>query len=134
MRVVIDTNILLVSISRKSPYNWIFQELFAGAFTLCVSTEILNEYAEVIERHMGAPVADAVLKALLELPKLEKTEIYFRWNLLKDPDDNKFSDCAINSGANFLITHDNDFNPLSKVEFPRVHTISAAVFKEKLLG
>jgi putative PIN family toxin of toxin-antitoxin system len=134
LRVVIDTNILLVSISRKSPYNWIFQELFAGTFTMCVSTEILNEYAEIIERHMGPAVADATLKALLELPNLDKTEVFFRWNLLNDPDDNKFSDCAINSGADYLISHDKDFMPLSKVEFPKISLLTALEFKEKLMG
>lgn len=34
MKVVIDTNILLVSISRRSPFHWIFQRLLDGGYPL----------------------------------------------------------------------------------------------------
>jgi predicted nucleic acid-binding protein len=53
MRAVLDTNIFLVSISRKSSYHWIFREFMAGRYTLCVSNEIVFEYEEIIAQHMG---------------------------------------------------------------------------------
>ena len=53
MRVVIDTNLVLTCISRKSHLHWIFQKLIDGEFEICVTTEILNEYAEILERHMS---------------------------------------------------------------------------------
>ena len=77
MKVVLDTNVLLVSISRRSPFNWMFQQLIAGRYRLCVTTEILSEYSEIIEFHMGKEVADAVLKAMLELPNMERIEVYY---------------------------------------------------------
>ena len=46
MKVVIDTNILLVSISRRSPFHWIFQQLIDGKYIICITTEILSESAE----------------------------------------------------------------------------------------
>ena len=85
MRVVVDTNIILVAVSRRSPYNWVFQKLKNGEFKLCVSTEILAEYAEVIERHMGAEVSQVVLQAITELPNVEKVEVFYRWQLVRDP-------------------------------------------------
>jgi|SRR5690606_37062344 len=129
MKVVIDTNILLVSISRRSPFNWIFQQLIAGKYILCLTTEILSEYAEKIEEHMGKAVAEAALKAILELPNIEKIEIYYKWNLIKDSDDNKFSDCTIAAGAKYLVTQDKDFKVLKDVEFPKIEIISAEEFK-----
>lgn len=132
MKVVIDTNILLVSISRRSSFHWIFESLLEGKYTLCITTEILSEYAEVIERNMGPMASEAVLKAILELPNVEKVEIYFRWLLLKDFDDNKFSDCAIAAGATYLVTHDKGFAALHKIDFPLVHVISADEFKQLL--
>lgn len=41
-RVVIDTNVLLVSISERSRLHWIFESLVEKAFELCVSTDILD--------------------------------------------------------------------------------------------
>ncbi|MEX2567788.1 MAG: putative toxin-antitoxin system toxin component, PIN family [Cyclobacteriaceae bacterium] len=69
----------------------------------------------------------------MELPNVEKIEIYFKWNLIKDMDDNKFIDCAVAAGANYLVTQDKDFNILEKTEFPKIKSISMAGFKRKLL-
>ncbi|MCB9352649.1 MAG: hypothetical protein H6573_34965 [Lewinellaceae bacterium] len=77
MKVVIDTNILLVSISRRSPFHWIFQRLLDGDYILCITTDILSEYEEKIEEHMGQAAAEATLKAILELPNVKRTEVYF---------------------------------------------------------
>lgn len=48
MRIVLDTNILLVSIPKKSPYRIIFDSLIEKKFTLIISNDILSEYAEII--------------------------------------------------------------------------------------
>ena len=50
MRVVLDTNVLLISIPTKSPYRIIFDSLISGKFTLIISNEILLEYWEIISR------------------------------------------------------------------------------------
>jgi predicted nucleic acid-binding protein len=41
MRVVIDTNLLLASISPKSSSNWLYKAIFSGQFTLCVTTDMI---------------------------------------------------------------------------------------------
>jgi predicted nucleic acid-binding protein len=81
---------------------------------------------------MGKELADATLKLLMELENVERVSIYFRWNLIKDADDNKFTDCALARGANYLVTHDTDFNVLKKLGFPKVPVITAAEFKDVL--
>ena len=81
---------------------------------------------------MGKELADATLKLLMELENVERVSIYFRWNLIKDADDNKFTDCALACGANYLVTHDTDFNVLKKSGFPKVPVITAAEFKDVL--
>ncbi len=45
-RVILDTNVLLVSISSRSRFHWIFKDLLAGRFDLLISNEILSEYEE----------------------------------------------------------------------------------------
>ncbi len=100
---------------------------------LCVTTEILAEYAEIIERHMGVGASENVLGALENLPNVEFVTTYFRFNLMRDEDDNKFVDCAVASNASFIVSHDRDFKVLEKVDFPKVKVIDTDTFK-KVLG
>ncbi|MEZ4884564.1 MAG: putative toxin-antitoxin system toxin component, PIN family [Chitinophagales bacterium] len=133
MRVVIDTNILLVSISQKSAYRWVFDNFLEEKYTLCVTTEILMEYEEILSRHMGEQVASVILQIIENAPNVELITRYFKWNLITvDPDDNKFVDCAIAAGAKYLVTHDKHFDILSNVDFPKVDVIAAEEFKEIL--
>ncbi len=53
MKIVLDTNILLVSFSGKSSLHWVWKSLLANQFTLCVTTDILLEYEEIIGRYLG---------------------------------------------------------------------------------
>ncbi len=129
-KIVLDTNVLLVSISEKSSLHWVFKGLLNGDFYLCVTTEILAEYEEVIERHMGHKVAEAVLAVLENLPNIEYITSYYKFNLLKDPDDNKFVDCAISGNADFIISHDKDFNILKDIDFPKVKVLTTDNFKK----
>lgn len=64
-KIVLDTNVLLVSISSKSEMHWIFQKLLQEEFELVVSNEILLEYEEVISRKYSVEVATAVIRTLL---------------------------------------------------------------------
>ena len=63
LKIVLDTNILLVSISSKSLYHWIFKKLLNGEFDLYVTTEILMEYEEIIASKYNENVAKDVLRA-----------------------------------------------------------------------
>ena len=133
-KVVIDTNVFLVSISSKSKYHWIFEALLNEEFFLCVTTEILDEYAEIIEQKMGYEAGETAMALILSLPNVIFINSFFRFNLLKDPDDNKFVDCAIAANADFLLTHDSDFNILKSIEFPKVKVIDTNQFRIELFN
>ncbi|MCO6490062.1 MAG: putative toxin-antitoxin system toxin component, PIN family [Phaeodactylibacter sp.] len=110
LRVVLDTNVLLVSISDRSRLHWIFKKLMDGEYEACVTTDILAEYAEIIDKHMGIEASESTMGVLANLPNVILTTNYFRFRLLKDEDDNKFADCAIAANADFIVSHDKDFN------------------------
>ncbi len=131
-RVVLDTNVLLVCISERSKVHWIFEQLIANKFYLCVTTEILNEYAEIIERYMGAKTSDEVLQAIINRKTLIRINTFFNFRLLRDEDDDKFVDCAIAANAHFIVSHDKDFNILKNIDFPKVHVIDTEEFKREL--
>ncbi|MBQ2339897.1 MAG: PIN domain-containing protein, partial [Bacteroidaceae bacterium] len=46
-RIVLDTNCLLVSISKYGEAYPVWRAFLEGRYTLCVSTEILEEYEEI---------------------------------------------------------------------------------------
>ncbi len=86
MKVVIDTNVLLVSISNRSPWHPIFLALLQGNFSICVTTDILNEYAEIIEEQMGAVASKQTMEIIESLPNLDEIKKYYFWRLIKkDP-------------------------------------------------
>ena len=126
MRIVLDTNILLVSISSQSEYRWIFDSMLDEDYTLCVTTDILIEYEEILSKHMGQELASTVLQLIENAPNVVFINRYFSWNLITaDPDDNKFVDCAVAGNAKYVVTHDKHFKVLETVSFPKVKAISA---------
>lgn len=133
LRVVIDTNVLLVAISSKSKYHWIFKNLLNGSYELYISNEILMEYEEIISSKFNSEVAQDVLRALLMLPNVLQTTIYYKWNLIsEDPDDNKFVDCAVSANVDYLVSNDNHFSILESIDFPKISIIKAKEFKDVL--
>lgn len=129
MKVVLDTNSLLVTIGRKSKYRPIFDALLKGDFVLLISNDILLEYFEIISKKTNEVVAKNTIDFLLRSPNVIKVEVFFKWSLIvKDFDDNKFVDCALNGQADFLVSDDKHFNTLKKIKFPAVKTIKTSEF------
>lgn len=133
MRVVIDTNVLLISIPKNSPYRPIYQSLLDGEYTLIINNEILSEYIEILSRYTSPNVANNIAKLLLNLPNVERQEVYFNWKLIQaDPDDNKFVDCALAGNAKYLVTEDKHYRILQTIDFPKITLIDADDFLQML--
>ena len=133
MRIVLDTNVLLVSFSSKSAFRWVFDAFLNEEITLCVTTDILAEYEEIIGKHMGPKIANTVLQIIENAPNIELITRFFKWNLITDdPDDNKFVDCAIAANAKYLVSNDKHFRALKNIDFPKVILLTVEEFKGKL--
>lgn len=132
-RLVLDTNVFLVSILPRHKYWWVFEGIIHQRYTLLVSNEILTEYLEKCIQKYGDSLSNEKLEFLLEFSNVELVTPYYRWELIpNDPDDNKFVDCAVAGQADFLVTHDKHFNILADIPFPKVKTIRLDTL-EKLL-
>lgn len=133
MRVVIDTNVLLVSISRKSRFHPIFKAILEGTVQLCISNSILEEYQEIIGNEWSPSVAENVSEVLLKSPFVLRFDPHYNWVLIiDDPDDDKFADCAVASSAYFLVTDDGHFKVLKDRVFPPINVISSEDFLDFL--
>jgi uncharacterized protein len=126
MKIVLDTNILLICVSSKSPFHWIWQSIINNRIQLILSNEIIHEYEEVLQRMGNVYFANAVLETILALPSTIFVVPHYKWNIIKeDPDDNKFVDAAVSGKAIYLVSHDRHFNILSKIQFPHVNVINS---------
>ena len=123
-RLVVDTNSLLQCISRRSRYHDLWLSLLDGRNTLCVSTEILEEYAEKLQQFTSNEFTEAALGVITNNPHTLFVTAYYHFNLISvDPDDNKFVDCAVAANAKFVVTDDGHFDLLKQIDFPKVNII-----------
>ena len=129
--IVLDTNCLLAILPSGSRYHSVWNDLKIGRICLCVSTEIMNEYEEILEQKVSAEFAAVVMKQLLGFPCLKRvTPTYFLHLIEADPDDNKFVDCAFCGEAELIVTNDSHFNILTTIPFPRLGIMKLQDFIE----
>jgi len=132
LRVVLDTNFLLNALSPRLTYRDILRKLTLGKYQLCITTEILLEYEEKITEFFSASTATLLLDALVMSSNILKTEVFFRFNVIADLDDNKFLDCAFASNAHFLVSDDKAFRVLKNLEFPKIEVLTIKEFSKIL--
>jgi putative PIN family toxin of toxin-antitoxin system len=134
MRIVLDTNCLLVSVQEYSEYFWLWQSFCDKKIALCYTDEILNEYQEVLSHYYSGAMGKNVIDAILNAPHAEPITIYYKWQLISaDHDDDKFADCAISANANYIVTNDKHFNILKEIDFPKVNIVDIDAFKRIIL-
>lgn len=110
-RIVLDTNCLLMSIPRMSPYHQILLDFLAGKYLLCISNEVVLEYEEILTRKVGSLVANNIINAILASSNTIFINPQKRYQLIKsDPDDNKFVDCAISANAKYIVSQDHHYD------------------------
>ena len=132
--VVLDTNCLIQVLPTRSRYHKIWTDFLAGRYCLCVSNEILTEYEEILALHTSPEVAHNVVEAIARHPRTLYRESFFRFHLLSDvdKDDNKFVDCAITAGADYIVTDDAHFSHLKDIPFPKLTVLSLDEFNEEI--
>jgi putative PIN family toxin of toxin-antitoxin system len=132
VKLVLDTNILLVCLPEFSLWHWIIKAMLNNQFTLLLSNDIVLEYDEkLLERYPVAYTKD-LLDLFLKLDNIQLVEPAYKWNLIStDPDDNKFVDCAVAGNADCIVSNDRHFQGLKQVSFPRIQVLTLSEFEEQ---
>ena len=75
-----------------------------------------------------------MVNAIARHPQTIYRESYFRFHLLSDvdKDDDKFVDCAITAGADYIVTEDSHFDRLKQIPFPQLNVLTLDEFNETL--
>ena len=117
------------SLPSSSPYHKIWTDIINGNIQLCVNTEILNEYEEILSRKTTKEIGHSVVEAIARLSTTFYQDAYFHFGLITaDPDDNKFVDCAVAADAEFIVTNDKHFSILKNIPWPKLSVIEIKEF------
>lgn len=135
MNIVIDTNVLLQIIFPGYSNYKVWKDFINGKYTLYYTSEILYEYEEIITQFTESNTfAKYIINVILTSPYAKEVAVSFKFNLItKDPDDNKFVDCAIVANAHYIVTNDKHFDILKRIDFPKVDCLSLSAFKKLLV-
>ena len=134
MKIVLDSNVLISSIGRKSSLRPIWDAFVEGYYQIVISEDILKEYEEILLEHSAPGAAEIVMEIFIESPDVFTQKVYYNWNVISsDPDDNKFFDIAVAANVDYLITNDRHFDVVKTITFPKVNIISAEDFLKILL-
>jgi len=104
--VVLDTNVIVSAhLKEEGLERFVLDLALARKLQLFLSDEILEEYAGVLAR-ATFKLSPAKVAASLRLLEKAATMIYPQKKITaaKDPDDNKFLECAAEAQADYLVT------------------------------
>ena len=131
MKIVIDTSIFVASLwegkSREVVELW-----KKGEITLCVSKAILKEYLYIIPRFNMLKKEARELLSLFEARKnIEMISSSKKLRIIKeDPADNKFLECAVEAGAEYIISADKHLRDIEEYEGIKILS-SGSFIKDK---
>ncbi len=129
MRVVLDTNVVLQMLPRKSRYHPILQAFLNGSFEWIVTTDVFLEYIEILQQRASPQAVPLFEQMLFQAPEVADTQVYFFFNAIEpDPDDDKFVDAYPAGNGDFLVTWDKHFELLRDARFPKVQLINPDEF------
>lgn len=115
IRVVLDTNTLISALLFSGTASRLVPLWQSRRITVLVSKEILQEYLRVLA-YPKFQLGDHEIRALVEeelLPFAETIRVRRRLAVVRrDPEDDKFPECAVAGRAEYLVTGDRDLREL----------------------
>ena len=114
-KVVVDTNIFISAFGWGGKPLKIIELLEKGDLRNCTSEDIIRElFASVSYPKLGFPLVIQTEILEFALAYSDIYEINEFVEIVSDPEDNKFIECALASGAEFIITGDKSLLSIKK--------------------
>ena len=132
MKIVIDTNVVISGTFFGGYPGRVVEAVAENKIKACASASITEEYneivKEIIDRKQGKLKKDLLDLFIANLEIIEPTT---EVQVSRDPDDDKFIECAIDAKALFIVSGDQDLLDIGK--YNGVEIITAAEFCRKYL-
>lgn len=123
MRIVLDTSVLVAAArSRRGASFRLVSGLPAPDYRIALTVALYTEWQAVLTRAEHLPPGSTPDEALGFLRYLASIahlqDVYFLWRpFLRDPDDDMVVECAVASGARYIVTHNvADFRRVSELK------------------
>jgi len=133
MRVVLDTNTLISALLFSGTASHLVPLWQSGEITPLLSKAMLQEYLQVLT-YPKFRLSDQEIRELIEeevLPFVKTIEVRKRLTVVRrDPDDNKFLECAVTGGAKYLVTGDRDLLELGS--YRGISIVTAGEFLKRM--
>lgn len=132
MKIVIDTNVLISAVFFGGKPRIIIEAIVDGILNAVATTEIIEEYLEVIDEMISrkqGKLDKTIITPLIKKMKVIHPQTSIR--ISRDSDDDKFIECAVDAGAMYIISGDKDL--LDILEYQNVKIVTANEFCQKYL-
>ena len=133
MRIIIDTNIVISGAFFNGLPKTILKSVADEKFDVFISDEILKEYHksvnEMLEKdkyHLNFALFEAFMKSIKMIESKSNVKI------CRDPDDDKFINCAIDAKAIYIVSGDKDLLTIGQYE--DIEILTAKEFYDKYLA
>ena len=123
MQAVVDTNVIVSAIFFKGTPRVILQKIFEGKLELICSQKIIEEYIRVIEhfgKKSGKEIGKLTANFIIENATIIKVTAKGKYS--RDPDDDKFINCAKTANVKYLVSGDKDLLVLKKIKDTEIVT------------
>lgn len=124
MKIVIDTNVLMSAIFFGGKPESVIRSVIDGKFAAYASQAIIDEYSDTAEYldTKTKKVRRTDLSSFFQHIHIIDTSS--RIEVCRDPDDNKFLECAIDCDCLYIVSGDKDLLTIGKYEGVRIVTVS----------
>lgn len=124
MRIVIDTNVLISGIIFGGKPSKIIELLFGKKISVFASPEMVDEYKRIYGE-LGERYAKRTHNELNEIiNSMNIFPSHSHIEACRDPDDNKFIECAIDNRCIYIVSGDKDLLVLEQYEDIGILTVS----------
>lgn len=132
MKIVVDTNVVISGIFFGGNPRKIVESVVDGKIEAIATKEIIEEYMEIVdymvEKKQGK-LDHSMLSPLYSSMRLIEAETSV--DVCRDPDDNKFIECAVDAKALYIVSGDKDLLDVGK--YGDVKIVTAKEFCDQYL-
>lgn len=132
MKIVIDTNVLISGVFFGGFPRKVIEAAVRNRINVFASVEIIEEYNEIVDemasRKQGKMNSSILSLFIASINIIEPTS---ELHVCRDPDDDKFIECAVDSHALYIVSGDNDLLTIHRYE--DIEIITSRDFCEKYL-
>jgi len=133
LKVVLDTNIIISAVLFGGRPRELLKQVIEGKIIMGISLPIIEEVKDVLSRdkfNYPAHMRQFVISQLEEIATLVEPTVFIGI-IEKDDDDNRILECAVEFGANCIISGDSHLLELKN--YNDIEVVSASIFLDNFI-